>query len=204
MPIKRLSQSSLLTFEKYSSVLAGNTAYIPPAFELLETQIVGATPLSSVIFSNLNSSYASTYQHLQIRLVLRGSLGSQIVSMQINGDTGNNYAYHGTAGEIEGNVRDVRSFNGSSLSSIFRVSAQGHTSTGVFGVGIVDILDAFETTKNKTIRSLAGQNIPADDSIAIFSGLYLSTSAINSITIFRAGSNFVTGSRLSLYGLRNS
>jgi hypothetical protein len=210
---KTVSSPSVRVGGSWKPVTAGFTrvggawkewyAAIQPTYELLETQILPSNQ-ASVVFSNLNSSYGSSYQHLQLRVIARGSLNSQIVSMQINGDTGNNYAWHGLAGEIAGGVRGVRSSGGSSQSSIFRASAQGSpdAASQVFGAGIIDILDAFETTKNKTVRSIAGQLIPNDESIAIFSGLYNSTSAINSITLFRSSSSFIAGSRFSLYGIR--
>lgn len=197
--IKSALQSSLTNDVKYRSMSVGN---LPSSEYLIETVVVGAAGAASVTFENL-SQYSGVYRHLQLVVVARGTLDSQIMSMRINGDSGNNYANHGLTGEVEGGTRAVRSFGSSSQNSIFRVAAQAHSSSasGAFSAGIIEILDPFSTLKNKTIRSMSGQVRQTDESIALFSGLYLSTSAISSITLFRAGSNFVEHSRFSLYGV---
>jgi hypothetical protein len=78
----------------------------------------------------------------------------------------------------------------------------------VFGAGVVDILDAFSTTKNKTVRAFSGNYTAANNLgdrqiVHLASGVYLSTTAINSLTLY-AANNLVAGSRFSLYGIRGS
>jgi hypothetical protein len=75
------------------------------------------------------------------------------------------------------------------------------SNTAIFGASIIDILDSYSTTKNKTMRAFSGANYALPD-IRLSSGLFLSTAAINSITIFaNIGPNFLAGSRFSLYGV---
>ena len=180
-----------LGFLAASGVSAGS-------FDLLETQVLGSST-SSVTFSSL-STYASTYQHLQLRYTARSDRANTLDAMiiQVNGDTGTNYKTHQLVG------------NGSSASSGAESYANGwefmyvpgnNASSGVFGAGVVDILDPFETTKNKTKRSLSG--VLSDTYIQLSSGVWLNTAAITSITFDqRYGSNFVSGSRFSLYGIK--
>jgi hypothetical protein len=76
--------------------------------------------------------------------------------------------------------------------------------TGVFSATVVDILDFSSTNKNKTFR-LFGGNWQASgfNSQATFrSGLWRSTSAITSILIYPNTTEFVSGSRFSLYGVK--
>jgi hypothetical protein len=169
-------------------------------FELIASTVLTSNE-PSVTFNNLDA-WSSTYKHLQIRTLAKGTSGSQVVSMRINGETGSVYSSHGLTGEIESGVRAVRSFGTSSQNSIFRVAAQGNgTPADSFGAGIIDVLD-FSSSKTKTIKSLSGQVNSGDESIALFSGLYNSASPINSIIIYRDSSSFVSGSRFSLYGIR--
>ena len=72
----------------------------------------------------------------------------------------------------------------------------------VFGSGVIDILDAYSTTKNKTIRSLNGLS-GGEVAIRLSSGTWRNTNAVTSITLFDGdGANLVTGSRFSIYGIR--
>jgi len=66
---------------------------------------------------------------------------------------------------------------------------------------VLDILDAYSTTKNKTIRSLSGMTGGANN-LQLYSGLWNNTAAISSLNIFPGATNFVAGSRFSLYGIR--
>jgi hypothetical protein len=175
------------------------------SFDLLETQTLGSST-SSVTFSSL-SSYASTYQHLQLRILTRtdrGGADSDPVILQFNSDTGSNYTRHGLGGYNFGGSSAVYSNAGTSQTSLFLAEAMPVSSStaNAFGAIVTDILDPFETTKNKTVRSLNGMNA-AWSSIELRSGAWLSTTAVSSIVIKPlVGSNLVTGSRFSLYGIK--
>ena len=130
-----------LGFLAASGVSAGS-------FDLLETQVLG-TAAASVTFSSL-SSYSS-YQHLQLRIVGVTSVDTDI-RFRINGDTGNNYAFHtlyGTGSSVVSGA--VTSTNGGYVGYSKLTAANGN----LFGA-VVDFLYAFETTKNKTARSFYG------------------------------------------------
>jgi hypothetical protein len=68
-----------------------------------------------------------------------------------------------------------------------------------FGAGVMDVLDPFETTKNKTVRALFGNTIAPR--VELTSAVYLSTSSITSLSFSAIGS-LVSGSRFSLYGIK--
>jgi hypothetical protein len=80
--------------------------------------------------------------------------------------------------------------------------AATNTTASAFGAGVIDILDAYSTTKNKTMRTLNGLS-GGEVNIRVGSGLWRNTNAITSVTIFDADStNLVTGSRFSIYGIK--
>jgi surface protein len=65
----------------------------------------------------------------------------------------------------------------------------------------VDILDAYSTTKNKTVRSLFGGVGSDVFSSSLASGLFPSTASITSLDI-STFNTFATGTRISLYGIK--
>jgi hypothetical protein len=176
-------------------VVAGN------AYEWLETTVLG-TATSSVTFSNLDTNYASTYQHLQIRMVGRtsgseGGQGAQI-RLRFNSDSGSNYRHHYLYGD---GAAMVSNSGTATFVGLQRFTDSGATANA-YGAMIVDILDAFESTKNTTVRWIGGN---ANNSSFIFmnSGLWINTAAITTIFLQpNVGGDFAAGSRFSLYGMK--
>ena len=170
------------------------------AYEWLETTLP-STGDSTVTFSNLNTTYGSTYQHLQLRIVSKR--GSNRFGVQFNGDTGSNYAMHflfGTGSTVS---------SGATTSTTAITTNVGRTAGGDSSVGasIVDILDPFETTKNTTVRSLTGNQLQG--LIVLYSGVWLNTNALTSLSVVQTEpssgvSTWETGTRISLYGMRSS
>ena len=168
------------------------------SFDLLETQVL-ASSAASVSFTSL-STYAADYQHLQIRMRAktdRTSAAADYCLVNLNGDTGSNYAVHA----LRGTGSAVNSFAITSQTRMLMVRVAGNANADVFGAGVIDILDAFNTSKNKTLRALGGEtNL---NEITLHSGLYMNTAAITTFAIKpEIGTNFLTGSRFSLYGIK--
>jgi hypothetical protein len=162
------------------------------SFDLLETQVLGSTT-ASVTFSSL-STYATTYQHLQLRIVGKTDRAAtnDNVLMRFNGDSGSNYSFH----HLRGSSSSVTS--GSNINETKIVARALGGNTGNFGAVMIDILDAFETTKNKSTRHFGGYST---DIVELGSGSWRNTAALTSILLDQdVGSNFLTGSRFSLYG----
>jgi hypothetical protein len=173
------------------------------SFDLLESQVLTSNT-ASITFSNLNSSYGSSYQHLQLRVALRSN-NAQIweeVKLNFNGTT-SGYWSHILAGTGSGSPFSTDTGSASYIKPwAFAVGANATANT--FGAAVIDILDPFETTKNKTVRTLGGR-VPSNGEtrIALSSGLWSNTAAVTSIVIApEAGSQWVTGSRFSLYGIK--
>lgn len=198
MPIKRLSQTSLVSFQKHSNMLAGNPAFNPNSFDLLQTTLI-STNTASVTFSNLGNY--SDYKHLQIRGTGRTDDGS-VLYVRMNGDTSTVYSYHG----LQGNGTSVSSSATSSANimiALFPLANAGNT-TNIFSGFVIDILDFSNTNKNTTMRSFGGNSQAAgfNTALALRSGLWNNTAAVTSLTFTNSGGNFVSGTRLSLYGVK--
>jgi len=205
MPIKRLSQSGLLTFEKYSSMLAGNAAFQPGgnAYEWLETTILPSSQ-ATVVFSNLNTKYASTYQHLQLRATMRSTRSDtdSLCYLQFNSST-STYSHHflrGTGSAVQSEFDSPSYPSGILLRHGF---PGGTNSANLFGGNIVDILDPFESTKNTTIRAFTGQ-AGTFNRVSLESGAWFNTNIITTITLDDIFGDFAQYSRFSLYGLRSA
>ena len=163
------------------------------AYELIETTILGSAA-SSVTFSS-PATYASTYKHLQIRYVSRSSGTTAGVFTRLNGDTSASYATHYLIG------------TGSSVSSAgFPNQPQGQiglqatsaSATNEFRSGIIDLLDPFSATKNRTLRGLSSSS----SAVILMSVLWANTSSLTDWQIICDSANFVAGSRFSLYGIK--
>lgn len=197
-PVAQISDSSLTTFRQYLNVKMDNT-YSPGSFDHLETALVSSS-VASVTFDV--SSYAALgYKHLQIRSAARlsTSFTERTINMRFNGDTGSNYTAH----YIQSNGSTPAS-GSETPSSRFNLASTpaANATANAFGGTIIDIVDAFATTKNKTVRVLGANDTNAI--ISLRSGAWLNTSAITSIELaeYFSSSNFVSGSRFSLYGLK--
>jgi hypothetical protein len=173
-------------------ILASSGA-VAGAYELIETEILG-TAQASVVFSGLGA-YSSTYKHLQIRMVTRSSAASNSQpALQINGVSSTAYSEH----QLDGNGTTVSSFGAGSTTRIpFGIPAQSGDASSAFTAYIVDILDAYSTTKNKTIRVLK-----TNPRVSLHSGAWFNTASVTSLDVFMEFGNHITGSRFSLYGIR--
>jgi hypothetical protein len=168
-------------------------------YELIETRTVG-TATSSVVFSSLDT-YASTYKHLQIRYVAR-STRTEVndgIQIRVNGNNGSNYSRHNLA--AGGGA--VSSTAGVSVTSTISLPIPANSATGsAFGAGVIDILDAYSTTKNKTLRGFGGISSSFTE-IAFQSGLFMNTAAITSLTFESTTSNNIAvNTRFSIYGVK--
>lgn len=169
-------------------------------FVLLDTRVLTGNE-ASIVFSSL-STY-SDFKHLQIRYVARSNFNdvAESMFMRMNGVDTSSYTRH----RLKGNGSTVTSAGESSAQT--KINGIGEVAgatagTGVFSSGVIDILDVFSTSKNKTVRSLSGQAGGANG-ITLSSGAFLSTAALTSITLTTETANsFVQHSRFSLYGIR--
>lgn len=196
MTVARASLSSLNRGpSKKRTFLAGNDPILSGAFESIATVNLNAAQ-ATVTFSSI----PQTYKHLQIRLISRNSTAGNVnASLKLNNDTAGNYVAHYLSGD--GSTAGA-GYTGTNVGpTLILRTANGSASSGIFGVGIIDILDYSNTNKNKTTRSLSGADQNGSGSVMFISNLWMSTSAITQIDI-TADSTFAQYSHFALYGIR--
>jgi hypothetical protein len=171
------------------------------SYDLISTTVVSSA-VGSVTFSGLGD-YSSIYKHLQIRFTgkLNDNIGSTAYTMRFNADGGNNYSTHG----LLGNGSSVTSSATTSTSYMNIGNMPNGNGTNIWGASIVDIIDAFSSSKNKTVKALSGQ-LDYANHVLLNSGVWLSTASTTSLTIYpnvpTGGFNIRPGSRFSIYGIR--
>lgn len=195
MAVKSLSNSSILQPFQTNSMLGD---YESNYFHHLETVCLGGSA-ASVTFSNL--ARYSDYQHLQLRVAVRTTRANtaDFIKLTFNSDT-TGYARHA----IYGNGSSVGSYGLTDIISTPDIPG-GSAGASQFGAVVMDILDAYDTTKNKTTRALGGA-AGSVNRIQLDSGLWIDTNAISSIKLESGnageGANLAAGSRFSLYGIK--
>lgn len=206
MPSKSLSRSSLLSFQKYSSLLAGNDPYIPliSSYQLLETTVLSSAA-ATVEFTNLVSSYSAQYDHLEIRYTMRSSTTDVVDDLWItvNGDGSANYANH----RMRGGSGETAANTSTSYNSVYDggyANVGNGAPAGSYGAGIVTILEPFNTNKYSAFKVFGGGMYTASVGYVGFnSGLWLNANAIDSIKFDLRLGSYMAGSRFSLYGWRS-
>jgi hypothetical protein len=176
---------------------------VDSGYDSLAAITVPSGNLASITFSGIPAGY----RHLQLRCIARDTnANSQINSLYIsfNGVGGSSYAWHrmeglGSGSGIAGSITSTGNI------WIGPAATNGYNS-GIFAAHIIDILDYSNTNKNKTVRHIGGFDTNGTGSepgeIALTSGLFMSTSAISSLTISIGGQSQVQNSHFALYGVK--
>jgi hypothetical protein len=165
------------------------------SYELISTTILGSSQ-ASVTFDV--STLASTYKHLQLRMSAKSTYTGTLVEYffcRFNSDSGSNYDAHW----LVGNASTVSSSASTSRTSLY--AGRGDAITNSFEPAVMEITDAFSSSKNKTVRTFTGGGGSVNE-VYLFSGLWRNTAAITSLTITGQQGNPNTGTRMSLYGIR--
>ena len=187
---------------------AGGAVAAAGSYDLLATEIL-TSGQSSITFASLGD-YAADYQHLQIRATIRtnrSSYENSESSFRFNADTGTNYANHFLRGMGSSGLLAYGAASTSSI-SISDGTPASNTASNIFASVVIDILDAFNSSKYTTTRALYGNAASVyfgSGDIRISSGLWQNTDSITSITFMdRQSSTYVTDCRFSLYGIRKA
>jgi hypothetical protein len=189
----------------YASQISGHLGNF--AYESIQTVTVGSGGASSVSFSSI----PSTYKHLQVRCMTRGTSNNTCpVYLRVNGDTGTSYSTH----QVLGNGATAYADNHPNASYILDgwggfQSFSGGDLADTFGVGIIDLLDYSSTSIYKTARALWGRDNNSSGSITgrvVFeSGSWRNTAAINSLTFVTDATYGITWAEkttFALYGVK--
>ena len=152
------------------------------------------------------TSIPSTYKHLKILFAGCGDTNADVITiaLRFNGDSGNYYddvyfyiASDGTEANGDGGTI------GSSAMSLWRVPALTRIA-GMVGTSEITIFKYASTVFFKNVHTMnLCQEDTADNIIESMwkHGMWRKTAAINRITLFPGGGNFIAGSIASLYGM---
>jgi hypothetical protein len=177
--------------------LEGGAGGAAGSYESIAT-VTAAGGESSISFTSIPSTYVS----IQVRGISRRSTGiNHSVLIRLNNDTSANYTRHG----LDGNGSTVTATGNTGMTFMNWFSGNGGTNlANQFGAGIMDLHDYASTTKNKTVRAWGGFDANGSGVVSLYSGLWLSTAAVNSVTLFFGGDAVAAGSTFSLYGIKGA
>lgn len=161
---------------------------------------IATTTLTSTATEIVFSSIPQTYQHLQLRLMMKYA-GAD--NMKISFNSGGITVPHSYGFYSNGNGSLINLYDNTNGVISFNAGA----SSDDWAVGIYDITNYADTNYRKTVRALVGT--PRNDTQGhggIVSAYTASTTAISSIRLFLVdgASNFSVGSTYALYGIAGS
>lgn len=183
-------------------IASSQTASTLTAFESIATA-TGTGSSGTITFSSI----PSTYQHLQIRILVRdtsaGTIASTVNIRMGNGtvDTTSIYPFHRLYGT--GSSALASGNNSNTSIGLNSLCVNGGTTADIHGTAIIDIHDYASTSKYKTVRTFGGQDRNGSGEISLYSGLFQSTSAVNIIQIYTSN-NFASSSTFALYGIKGA
>lgn len=156
-------------------------------YTLIASNTLGSAA-ATVTFSSISGTYTDLFLVCDFALTSSGDgLG-----LQFNSDTGSNYSDTMLAG------------NGSTASSS-RQSSQFSIRSGYWETGrsqtYISIMDYVNSNTYKTTLSRQFQSGTTTSYVVANTGLWRSTSAINSITLGSISGNIASGSIFKLYGI---
>jgi len=182
----------------YASQISGHLFAPSGAYDSIATSTVGAGGAAYIEFTSI----PSTYTHLQVRMLQRSDYAGTFVgtAIRLNSDTGSNYSFHVLTGDgssaSAGGYASMSDIDGASFSA-------ASITSGVFGVGILDILDYANTNKYKTTRMLGGVDANGSGATNFWSGSWRNTAAVSTIRIYPGAGNYTQYSSFALYGIKS-
>ena len=174
-------------------IASQNYTRITSSYESIASSL--PTSGTSVTFNSIPSTYAS----LQIRGIMLGTSPLNL-SVQLNGDTAANYSIH----RLSGNGATTAAAGQANTDGLYG-SPNGTAGTTTNPTAfIIDIHDYASTTKNKTSRQFMGLDKNGSGEVALWSGNWRSTSAVNSLTVYLLSGSFGAGTSIALYGIKGA
>lgn len=202
MAIRRFSTASISTGSKSSKFWDQTSIITIPTYHQIATTV---SPSGS---SYTFSSIPSDYDHLELRYFAKDGRSPvySFLGFQVNGDTGSNY--FNLSPQVD--TRAGSPYGGESVNAnaIGYSPIAGGSSGNYWGSGTVKFLDYSNSARNKTAIFNGGYVGFGDGTseqgiVTQGMGQWRNTNAITSIRCF-AISNFASGTRLSLYGIKGA
>jgi len=163
--------------------MAAGSTYTP-----IETKTTSGS-ISTTTFSSISGVYTD------LILIVNGGVSTGIdLSVRYNGDTGSNYSVT----RLILNNLTPQSNRASSASSMVLTDAGGLTTTLGATNQILNIMNYANATTYKTVIFRGNRAAGGLDATV---GLWRSTAAITSVTLFLSSGTFTDGTTLTLYGI---
>jgi len=183
-----------------ASAMSANLWQPQGAYDALSTVTVPSGGVASITFAAIPTGY----KHLQVRGIAQSNRGTFVkddLGIQVNGDTGSNYAWHVLTGN---GSTAAASATASTTNMTFWDYIGTQVTFSKFGGFVIDILDYSSINKNKTFRGLGGTDANGSGSIGFNSGLWMNAStAINTISLYsNTSSTLQQHTQFTLYGVK--
>lgn len=199
MAISRFSNSTIANgFPKYTELWDQITEEFYPSYESIATLIASGSS-QELTFSNI----PQTYKHLEIRGIGQASYSSNdygVIGVRFNGDSGSNYTRHALNGSGGGGSATSYGIVPSTYADCGNGAYLNTTNT--VGASIITILDYTNTSKNKVAQGFSGTDNSGIGALNIASGVWSSTAAITSVTVYQQNANLTNKSTYALYGIK--
>lgn len=163
-----------------------------PTYEQIAWTSLGSAA-ATITFSSIAASWTD------LRLIVNGSVSTTgYVYIRLNGDTAANYSYRYSGGN------GLNTFSSSSQSNSVIVTAGSiiNLSTTIPALITTDIFQYANTGTYKTSLSTSANDLNGTGESSNTVGLWRSTAAVTSITIYNSAGNFNTGTTAALYGIK--
>jgi len=160
-------------------------------------ELISSVALSSTTDTFTFSSLPSTYRDLVLTAdnIFNNQNVSAIISIRVNGDSGNNYYYQTMSGSETAINRDQLNF-----SQIFlERTTFGDTRQAFLKA---DFADYSQTNKFKSIGVHYGMLATGFNSVSKTAAMWASTAAINSISVLCDSGNFAVGTQFTIWGIK--
>lgn len=159
-------------------------------YEKVQSTTLSSTQ-STVTFSSISGAYTDL---VLVMNPISNTTSGSYPYLRFNSDSGTNYSRT----MIQGTGSAAQSDRGSNSSEGYFIYGNQVTTNAAFNA-IVNINNYSNTTTYKTF--LSRTNV-ASDRVEAVVGLWRSTSAITSITLYCGSNSFVSGSTFTLYGIK--
>lgn len=159
-------------------------------YEPIASTTVGSGGAANVEFTGISGVFTD----LAIVFHGFGETGTHNLDMRFNSDTGSNYSFT----RLFGNGSSAGS-NRQSSQTAMRTSYDATLVSSAYTTQILHIMSYANTNVYKTALSSAARAGSGVDRVV---GLWRSTSAITSVTLFHASTDIGEGSVISLYGIK--
>jgi hypothetical protein len=165
---------------------------MPATYEPIATTTLGSAA-ASISFSSI----PSTYTDLRVVIIGRNATSSSVWRFRLNSDTASNYSYT----YISGNGTTASSNYNAPVSSIDYCGINVNVGTTQPVLATIDIF-SYAGSTNKTCLFTSNNDLNGSGVVERGVGLWRSTSAINTILLYRGGAdNLAAGTTATLYGI---